>query len=156
MQIVLVLLFIVLGSVPAGERKCFCAKADDNDVPHGANEIVEFDSRTLKTIQGTVTLPNDEPVNNAVVEVYELTKANKDKSAYEIASTEQRKFACLPDQNGHFCLSDLSSGRYVLRIGTLQPAGVNEVFLKVRLERSRWKRWFRSGKPLEVVLTLGT
>jgi hypothetical protein len=156
MQIVLVLLFIVMGGVPAGERKCSCIKADDRAVPHGANELVEFGSRTLKTIHGTVTLPNNEPVNNAVVEVYDSTNADNDKSAYEIATTEQRKFACLPDQNGHFCLSNLPSGRYVLRIGTLQPSGLNEVFLKVKLERAWWKRWFRSGKPLEVVLTLGT
>jgi len=155
MQIVLVLLFVVLGGMPAGERKCSCVKADDNAVPHGANEIVEYKSRTLKSIHGTVTLPNGEPVNNAVVEVYESTKANKDQSAYKIATTEYRRFACLPDQQGHFCLSDLPSGRYVLRIGTLEPAGVNEVFLKVRLERSWWTRWFRSGKPLKMVLTLG-
>ena len=156
MPAVLVLLFIVLGGVAVGERKCSCVKAADDDVPHGANELIEYDSGTIKSFHGRIIFPNDEPVDHAVVEVYEVSKANKDKSAHEISTTEQRKFACLSDENGQFCLSDLPSGSYVLRIGTLQSSGVNEVLVKVRLERSWWKRWFRSGKPLEVVLPLGT
>lgn len=156
MKIALVLLFIVLGCVPAGDRKCFCVKADDDVVPHGANELIEYDIATIKSLHGRVTFPNDEPVNHAVVEVYDVSKANKDKSAYQISTTEQRKFACLADEEGRFCLSDLPSGWYVLRIGTTQPSGVNEVMMKVKLDRTWWKRLFGSGKPLQVVLPLGT
>ena len=156
MKIVLVLLLIVLGGVPAGERKCTCVKADDDVVPHGANELIEYDSGTLKSIHGRVALPNGEPVDHAVIEVYEASNAHRDKSAHEITTTEQRKFACLTDENGRFCLSDLPSGWYVLRIGTTQPSGVNEVLVKVRLDRSWWKSLFGSGKPLQVVLPLGT
>jgi hypothetical protein len=156
MQIAPVLLLLVLGGVPAVDQKCSCPKAGEYDRPHGANEIIEFNAGTLQTIRGKVTLPNGEPVNEAVVEIYEFTKADKNESAYKIAEARERKFACLSDRNGDFCLSDLPSGWYVLRIGMRGSPGFNEVFVKVRLDRSWWKRWFRSGRPLRIELPLGT
>ena len=155
MQIVLVLLFIVLGGMPAGERKCSCSKADDNDRAHGANAVVEYEGKTLRTISGKISLPNDEAVSNGVVEIYEINTVDQIKSAYELAGTQDRILACLADKQGRFCISDLPSGRYLLKVGTREPSGLNEVFIKVRLERSWWKRWFRSGKALDIVLPLG-
>ena len=150
------LVILTLLSVLPDNRKCSCQPALESDLPHGANEAIEYKSKTVSRIHGRVTLPNGEPVQEAVVEVYDCPDRDKDKRAYEIVESGKRRMACLSDEDGNFCFMGLPSGWYVLRVGTRASAGMDESYVKVRLDRTWRRSWLRSGRALEVRMHLGT
>jgi uncharacterized GH25 family protein len=133
-----------------------CKPAQNQDRPHGANEIIEYHIGTVKRIRGKILTPLDEPINEAVVEIYEYTDADKNLDAYHIVNSKERRAACLTDKKGNFCFTNLPSGIYAIRAGTRQPSGFQEVFIKVRLDRHWWSSWLRSRKDIEIKLPLGT
>lgn len=150
-------ILIALAAVSLPDRRCLCQKALQDDLPHGANETVEFSGETVKRITGRVYyVSNGLPVEDVVVEIYEIREADTKLGPYEIKNGKERRAACITSNDGSFCFSDLPSGHYLLRAGTRGSSGWNEAFMKVNLDRRWWSRWFRSGKEIELGLTLGT
>lgn len=147
---------LIVGSAPA--RRCACQKALDRDLPHGANEDVEYSEKTVKRIRGRVVYSNNgRPVDDAVVELYAITPDDKNLKTQEIIVRRPRRAACVTSNDGSFCFTDFPSGNYLLRAGTRSPnAGMNEVYIKLKLDRRWWTSWFRSGKELTLELTPGT
>lgn len=143
-----------LGAIPPKGR-CLCQPASEEDVPQGANESIEYSEQTLKSIYGKVLFPTDEPVEEAVVEVYDYTDADKKLDSYHLVRSKDRRTACLTDKDGSFCFTGLPSGRYLLRAGTRTRGGMNEVYVKVKLDKSWWKVW-RFQKGMNLTLTPGT
>ena len=155
-KIFLIVLLVGLSTAAAG-RTCSCLKASEEDVLHGANEDIEYSERRVKRIYGKVTFYyGDEPVKGAVVEIYDIPDANKSLKTHEIISRHARRDACVTASDGSFCFSGLPSGKYVLRAGTGESGGMNEVYMRVNVDRRWWSRWFRSGKAIELGLTPGT
>ena len=155
MKPILVILGFLLIAAPMQEPKCPGQKADDQDQPHGANELIEYSHKTVKRIQGRVVDPTGAPIDEAVAEVYSYSDADTKTDPYAFTRSQERLAACVTDKNGNFCFSNLKSGNYLLRIGTRHSAGFQEVFVKLRLDRHWWSSWFRSGKVM-VALPLGT
>ena len=155
-----VVLSIIIVAISAGSssRLCSCQKALEDDRPHGANEDTEYSEKTLKSIKGRVVYyHNDEPADDVVVEVYSVAETDKNLRPREIALRRERRAACVTAKDGSFCFPDLPSGRYVLRAGARSSsAGMNEVYMKVTVDRRWWGNWFRSGKGIELGLTPGT
>ena len=151
-----VLLLALLGGLPQ-HTKCLCGKVSDDEVAHGANEVVEYKERAVRQIKGMVRYAyNETPVEDVVVEVFDITDDVKDHDAYQIASLKKRRAACLTGKDGRFCFDNLPSGRYVLRAGTRTSAGMQEVHMRINLDRHWWSRWLRSGKDIELELRPGT
>ena len=141
---------LLVGSSPA--RRCACQKAGEHDVPHGANETIEYEETTVKSIKGRVVYSHDKsPADDAVVEVYDITPSNKLKT-HEIVQQHYRRAACLTSKDGGFCFDDLPPGNYLVRAGTRSAyAGWNEVYIRVKLDlRSR------SAGNITLGLQLGT
>ena len=151
-----IVLLLLVGSLPA--RPCSCQKALAHDLPHGANEDIEYSERTVKGIQGRVVYFHDaSPAEDVVVEVYQITREDKKLTPREIVLHRERRAACVTSKDGRFCFADLPSGRYLVRAGPRSAsAGMNEVFMKVNLDRRWWSRWFRSRTDIELALTPGT
>jgi len=116
---------------------------------YGANELIEYSAKTVRRIQGMVLDSNGAPVNEAVVEVYKYSGGER------TFGSKERQAACLTDRNGSFCFTGLPSGLYLLRIGTRRSEGFNEVYVKVKLDRTWWTSWLRIGRRLPVTLSLG-
>lgn len=150
------LLLIFVTMLPAQERNCNCRPASAEEVPHGANEVIEIRGKTVKRIQGVVSYTTGEPVNAAVVELYDCKGITKDRSAYDIARERERLAACKTGTDGAFCFQGLPSGRYVLRAGTGKQEGRQEMYMTVSLDRHLWSRWLRTGKSIELTLRVGT
>jgi hypothetical protein len=150
-----IVLILIVGSLPA--RPCSCQKALEHDLPHGANEDIEYSDRTVKRIQGRVVFHDESPVEDVVVEVYQITREDKTLRPREIVRRRERRAACVTQKDGRFCFADLPSGRYLVRAGTRSAsAGMNEVFLRVNLDRRWWNRWYRIDKNIQLELTPGT
>ena len=150
-----ILIALAAGSLP--DRPCSCQEALQDDLPHGANETVEYAATTVKRITGQVYyVYNGLPTENVVVEIYEITEADTKLNAHEITQRKERRAACITSNDGSFCFPDLPSGRYLLRVGTRRSSGWNEAFVRVNLDRRWWSRWFRSGRKIELGLTIGT
>ena len=149
---------IVAISANSSSRPCSCQKALEDDLPHGANEVIEHSEKTVKKIKGRVVYFNDEePADDIVVEIYDVIDEDKKLTSRDIAIRRERRAACVTAKDGSFCFPDLPSGRYVLRAGARSSsAGMNEVYMKVKVARRWWSNWFRSGKELEIGLTPGT
>lgn len=150
----IVALGLIVGSLPA--RRCTCQNAGENDVPHGANETIEYSEKTVKSIKGVVYFPDSSRAEEVVVEVYAIAPEDKKLKTYEIVSQRTRRAACVTSEDGSFCFDDLPSGNYLIRAGARWDRGMNEVYVRLKLDRRWWSRWFRSGKEIELELTLGT
>ena len=149
------MLALIIGWLPA--RRCTCQKAREHEQPHGANVHVEYSEKTVKSIKGRVVYHHDgSSADDVVVEVYEITPEDKKLNLREIALRRERRAACVTSKDGSFCFVDLPSGRYAVRAGTNSAnAGLNDVYIKVNLDRRWWSRWLRSGQ-INLELTPGT
>jgi uncharacterized GH25 family protein len=146
-------MLVFLGIV-SQQPKCHCQLAQADDRAHGANQTIVLSHKTVKRISGRVLYQDGTPVSQAVVEVYE--NADSDKvDAYRTTRTKERRAACLADESGRFCFRDLPSGRYLVRAGTRTSAGMQEIIVKVTLDRHWWSSWVRSNKEIEVDLEPG-
>src|SRR5579864_3187792 len=98
-----------------------CRRAQEDEVPHGANELIEFKEQTVKRVFGTITvgLSNSAPIPNVVVEVYRST-GDRD---FQKTVQQNRLTACVTGPDGRFSFPELKPGRYLLRVGMRQPAG---------------------------------
>ncbi len=146
---------LICSDVRAESRSC--RPASDYDLPHGANELVEYGQIKVTRMQGRIEFGSSEgPANNIVVEVFEIKDLDGDRDLYRVADARSRLAACVTGKDGEFRFSDLPSGRYLVRAGTRQAAGWNFAYITIKLDRAWWKDWFRRGKRIELVLTVGT
>jgi hypothetical protein len=139
--------WLALSIVSTGE----CRKAQEGDVPHGANQLIELKEQPVKRLSGTVLVGfgNSDPAGNVVVEVYRH-EGNLD---FQKTVQQKRVVACVTGPDGRFSFLELKPGRYLLRVGVREPAGINETYVPVIL-RSAWKGF--KGRSIRVVLQLGT
>jgi hypothetical protein len=126
-----------------------CKKAQPEDVPHGANMLIEFKQQKVTHVSGTVLQPNGEPAGDIVIEVYHHS------GKLESSATVQppRLKACVTGDDGKFSFPELKSGQYVLRIGTRESIGVQKMLVPLIVKRLAWP-----GKhsKLKLKLALGT
>lgn len=146
--IIFLALISTLGT--GSKNSCTCRPAAEGDWPHSANESVVVDAGAVKWLRGSVTLPNGEPIPEAVVEVYEYSARDKNLDASEVAKSRKRSTACLTNEKGEFCLARLPAGKYVLKVGTRTSAGINDAYVVVNLVPN-----LRSTRTLELTLQLG-
>ena len=135
---------------------CPSQKASEQDIAHGANEDIEYRGRTVNKLHGKILNPINEPIGEAVIEIYDYEDVDKGRHLYDIVRSKERRIAYLADKDGKFCITGLPSGKYVLRGGTRQMDGMNEVKMIINLDRRWWTKWLRSNKGIKVVLTPGT
>lgn len=147
------LMLALLAALPQNSG-CPCQPASQTDYPHGANELIEYTGITVKKLQGTVMYADGIPAADVVVELFDYE--DKNARPYQVIRGRKRRAACLTGKDGRFCFSALPTGRYALRIGTRTSAGMNEVHVKVNLDRRWWRRWLRPGKGIDVYLQPGT
>ena len=148
LSILFLALVSIIGNGP--NNSCSCRPAAANDFPHGANEVIQSTAKPVKQLRGNVMLQNGEPISEAVVEVYDYSGRDK-RLPYGPESLKKRKAACLTDEKGEFCFTRLPAGKYVLKVGTQAPAGINYSFVIVNLIPD-----LRSRRKLEISLNLGT
>lgn len=156
-KLVLSLLFVTIAVVPSGQT-CSCRVASEDDLPHGANEDIEYGQRTVRNISGVVTYAFVEgTVGDVVVEIYDVADSDRSFRPRELIRERSRRKACVTASDGSFCFPDLPSGLYVLRAGTRSyNGGMNEVYMPVKLDRRWWTGWFRGSKPIKLGLSPGT
>src|SRR5882762_382593 len=146
------ILSLLISSALLFPSGCSCNKALDSDMPHGANESVEIRGPVVKNIFGTVFYPDDSVAKDAVVELYELSKGGSDTPINEIVGWRSRRAACVTATDGMFCFSALPSGRYLLRAGTRQSNGMNELYMRVTVDHGWFRGLFGRSKRLRLRL----
>ena len=148
-SIVLSALILILGN--GSNNSCVCRPAVADDSAHGANESIQYTAKSVREIRGNVTLPNGEPISEAVIEVYEYSVSDKKLPVYVVENSKKRKTACLTDERGEFCIPRLSAGKYLLKVGTRSAVGINNAYIIVNLIPN-----LDSRRKLEISLQLGT
>ena len=126
-----------------------CKKAQVEDVPHGANYIIELPQQKLHRLFGTVQLPDEKFADDIVVEVYRRSGAQSSHDAIE----QTRITACVTGKDGRFSFDDIKPGKYLLIIGPRKGAGINELYVPIILKKSWWRR---EGSGLRLTLVIGT
>ena len=151
------IMFLVVAPSPF-DRRCSCQEALEHDLPHGANELIEYSEKTVKSVSGRVAyFHDDSAAEDVVVEIYEITPADAKLNTLQLVQQRTRKFACITSKDGSFCFPHLPAGRYLVRAGTRsRHAGMNEVYMRVKVDRRWWSRLFRPNKKIKLSLTLVT
>jgi len=144
--IILLLCLVALRTTPAAD----CRKARPDQTPHGANEIVVHTEQTVGRLWGIVFIGDGGPASGVVVEIYRYEGKDDGFATTRFLKSAKRSAACLTSENGVFAFTRLNPGRYLLRAGTVAPAGINELHAIFRVTGS--------GKSpnVEIRLTLGT
>ncbi len=114
-------LLISLGTAQQN-NKCVCQMEPNESPVLGNVDTGLMKGGRFRILHGRVLYPNGEPVENAIVEVFTYPKGidNQYLRAH-LLNSRDRKTACMTGENGRFCFTGLSSGKYLLRIGTRRP-----------------------------------
>jgi protocatechuate 3,4-dioxygenase beta subunit len=142
---VVILLLCVIGLAPSAAA---CRKARPGETPHGANETIVYSEQTVGRLRGTVSIRDGDPVNDVVVEVYRYDGTEAETTKF--LNRAKRTSACVTAEDGLFSFKRLKPGRYLLRAGTVAPAGMNEVHLIFRVTG------VGKSRNVEIRLTVGT
>jgi|HubBroStandDraft_1064217.scaffolds.fasta_scaffold38857_4 hypothetical protein len=139
-------------SLPAGVE-CKCRRASEKESTRpGGNEMVIFvEEKNYRELRGTVQLRDGQPVENALVEIFDKPEYLLDRS---IASAnnrpkQHRLAACVATADGKFCFRNLADGKYELR--SSWKDGVNVTHVYVVIDKQSGEK-----KDLSVEMTLGT
>ncbi len=149
----MILISLILVSLLSGSSQCNCRAIPIIETPHGANEFILISEIKVNRIAGKALLPNEEPANEAIVEVYDYSSSSLDYKDVYAVLTDKRRAACMTGENGAFCFKNLPPGRYLLRAGTRKPAGMNQIHAIITVLPKNQKA--PTGE-LELRLTLGT
>jgi hypothetical protein len=72
------LISLILVSLLSGSSQCNCKTVPAIEAPHGANEFILISGIKVNRIAGKVLLPDGEPVNEAIVEVFNYSSSSTD------------------------------------------------------------------------------
>jgi len=122
-RILLAFIVVVALAGSSSSSSCHCRVASDEH-PLVGNVSARAYGGSVRIVRGRVLYPNDRAAGNALVEVFEnaLPTNNWITDDYKQIETQQRKIACVTDRNGNFCITGLTPGRYLLRIGVRDPS----------------------------------
>ena len=94
-----------------------CRKAKNDEVPHGANELIQLRDKSMNGLFGAVFDPRGDPFEDIVVEVYRQS-GNKPHSE---TVQQARIAACVTGPDGKFSFAGIKPGRYLLQAGIRKP-----------------------------------
>lgn len=151
---VTILFLSVLAFSVEGAQQCKCVRARRNDTTRysGNLESIYRETKPLRLLRGKVYDPLGEAMPGALVEVFD----SADHLLYDYPEREARRkpqrrvAACVTDKSGRFCLGDLPSGKYELRVSKGSGWNVTQVYVVVsRRGRSA------TNRELKVEMSLG-
>jgi hypothetical protein len=99
------LISLILVSLLSGSSQCNCKAVPADETSHGANEFVLFAELEVNRIAGKALLPNEEPINEAIVEVFNYSSSSTDYKDVDAALRNKRRAACMTGENGAFCFT---------------------------------------------------
>src|SRR5215813_4707700 len=129
-----------------------CKNAKDGDVPHGANMLIQLTDQTVSSIRGEVSWPTGEPAKDIVVEIFIYTGGDSSEDMNK-ALAQKRVAACITGEDGKFAFPQLKRGKYLLRAGTRESAGIDETEVVLVVDPHSTKH---KNDRLRIPLELGT
>ncbi len=146
MKLIAASLILICLSVTAQNPRCGCGSVPIDANPSMGNKLIVESGKNLRKIQGRIVFPNyitnvEEPGREIIVQVYRYTEADKNIEIYNVPNGRDSVASCLTGDDGRFCFDHLSSGKYVLRVGTLRSEGWNGRYILVNLETRWWWGW---------------
>lgn len=139
-------------SIPA-RAECKCRRASEKESTRpGGNEMVIFvEEKSYRELRGTVKMREGQPVENALVEIFDKPEYLLDHSIVRSNNRpkQRRLAACVVSADGKFCFPNIANGKYELRSSS--GSGVNVTHVYVVIDKQSGEK-----KDLSVEMTLGT
>jgi hypothetical protein len=124
--------FLALASaVPSLAANNTCMPAAETDVTRYRFNAIVMTHPAVRAVRGVVTAPDDRPMRDVLVEVYDHPEV---VSATAQARRAQRRIAaCFTRDTGQFSL-EVPPGSYEVRLSSSHPAGIEctSILVKVR------------------------
>ncbi len=139
-------------AAPAVLGDCKCQTPEQTDTTRwGGNEmIVMVDEKSHRELHGKVVAPDDKPLENALVEIFDKPEYLSAPGDNSHGNPEQKRLAvCLTGRDGKFCFRNIPSGSYELRSSI--DRGWNVTRVRVSVDRHAV-----SNKPILVIMRVGT
>jgi len=131
----------------AADRKCVRAAKTETTRSGGNIHVIVVDDTPRSLLSGTVTYPDEEAVDGALVEIFDHPE-NLQKP-WEKKSPQKRIAACVTRAAGKYCFAKLPAGIYELRIS--KDAGINVTSVRVTIDAKKG-----THEPVNVRLVMGT
>lgn len=111
---------------------CGCSPVSaDHRTREGGNEIItRREKRIYKELKGTIEDANGNKVSDALVEVFKDPEWIL-KDFPKRPSRQERLRACLTQDDGSFCFSDLPAGKYELRVSKATDINPSHIYVLV-------------------------
>jgi protocatechuate 3,4-dioxygenase beta subunit len=116
MKRLIIILLLTAINVSAQAERCSCRKAGDKETTQWGwmvNRTMEGGS--VKALKGRVTNAVEDPLDGALVEVFDHPEVWLAEDSYNNRDKQKRLAACVVGKNGEFCFSNLPPGKYELR-----------------------------------------
>ena len=139
-------------SLPAAnECKSRHASGKESTRPGGNEMVVFVEEKSYRELRGTVKMHEGQPVENALVEIFDKPEYLLDHSIVTANNRpkQRRLAACVASADGKFCFPNLANGKYELRLSS--GNGVNVTHVYVVIDKQSGEQ-----KDLSVEMTLGT
>ena len=137
------------------QGSCRCVPATDDDLTRwGGNEsIIVKEEKVHRHLSGIVTLGGDNPISDALVEVYTHPEyLLLDYPERESKKKKQRRVAaCVTEEDGKFCFGFIAPGKYEVRVSLESGINVTHIYVEVDPYSSE-----SIETDIEAVLTPGT
>jgi len=111
--------------------------------------VVQVPEGHYRDLVGPVSIGEDMPVKDALVEVFDNPDYLLDEATMAHPPKQKRLRACITGTDGKFCMRNLPSGKYELRASV--NAGIDVTHIYVVVDRKHG-----STDPMVVRLQVGT
>jgi protocatechuate 3,4-dioxygenase beta subunit len=153
MRKVAALALLVVVGAPSVLGDCQCIHTKKGETTHwGGNEmIVIVEKSSHKQLRGSVQMPNGQPADGALVEIFTHPEylLSELPNAIRNRPEQQRVAACRTGVNGRFCFRGLAKGAYELRTSIDSGWDVTHIHVLVDPQKG-------VADNLKVVMHLGT
>jgi protocatechuate 3,4-dioxygenase beta subunit len=118
-------------NVNAQSERCSCRKAGDKETTRWGWMVRTMEGGSVKALKGRVTNALEDPLDGALVEVFDHPEVWLAEDSYNNRNKQKRLAACVVGKNGEFCFSKLPPGKYELRASG--PRGYNPMHVILTL-----------------------
>jgi len=139
----------LIAPVVQGDCKCRQSAKDDKTRWGGNEAVTQVPEEHFRELKGVVSVFGDQPVENALAEVFDKPEYLLGNEPWDQRPTQNRLRECVTSPDGKFCFKDLPSGTYELRISRDPGWDVTHVYVVV--DRKAGAR-----KPIQVEMHIGT
>lgn len=130
MNLIVLMLILLNPLLTSPKDNCSCKKAPQNtSTCWGYVEQPISNGGTVRQIRGRVLAMNDEPLADALIEVFKRQDIKISEEAHINKNRQKRIALCKANSKGEFCFKGITAGKYEIRASCVAGFDAHRTFI---------------------------